>query len=128
MEKDGKMVPGLAAGGHFDPEHTDVHKGPYGNGHLGDLPALFVDTSGQADHPVLAPRLQLKDLKGHALVIQAGGDNYSDNPKALGGGGARIACGVVESRFAERESTPLAINTMSFVINGPSASSVEKYA
>jgi len=95
-EKDGKMVPGLAAGGHFDPENTNAHKGPYGNGHLGDLPALYADTAGKSDHPVLAPRVQLKDLKGHALVIHAGGDNYSDAPKALGGGGARIACGVIE--------------------------------
>ena len=93
-EKDGRMVPGLAAGGHYDPENTGAHKGPYGNGHLGDLPALYVDQSGKADHPVLAPRVQLKDLKGRALVLHAGGDNYSDTPKALGGGGARIACGV----------------------------------
>lgn len=96
-EKKGKMVPGLAAGGHFDPQHTDAHQGPYGNGHLGDLPALYADKDGKSDHPVLAPRLQLKDLKGHALVIHAGGDNYADKPAALGGGGARIACGVIEN-------------------------------
>jgi Cu-Zn family superoxide dismutase len=29
-------------------------------------------------------------------MIHAGGDNYSDEPEPLGGGGARIACGVVE--------------------------------
>ncbi|MGI9335880.1 MAG: superoxide dismutase family protein, partial [Gammaproteobacteria bacterium] len=29
------------------------------------------------------------------LMIHAGGDNFSDQPKALGGGGARAACGVV---------------------------------
>jgi Cu-Zn family superoxide dismutase len=27
--------------------------------------------------------------------IHAGGDNYSDQPKPLGGGGARIACGTL---------------------------------
>jgi superoxide dismutase, Cu-Zn family len=95
-EKDGHMVPGLAAGGHYDPAKTGVHKGPYGNGHLGDLPALYVDGSGRADHPVLAPRIRLKDLKGRSLVIHAGGDNYSDKPVALGGGGARVACGVIK--------------------------------
>jgi superoxide dismutase, Cu-Zn family len=94
-EKDGRMVPGLAAGGHFDPEGTGSHQGPYGKGHLGDLPALFADKSGKATLPVLAPRIRLDDLKGHALIIHAGGDNYSDHPKALGGGGARIACGRV---------------------------------
>lgn len=95
-EKGGKKVSGLAAGGHYDPSGAGRHEGPYGNGHLGDLPALYVDTKGQASHPVLAPRLKLSDLKGRSLMIHAGGDNYSDNPKKLGGGGARMACGVVK--------------------------------
>lgn len=95
MEKDGHMVAGLAAGGHFDPGKTNTHKGPYGDGHLGDLPALFVDASGMAVLPVLAPRLKLADLAGHSFMLHEGGDNYSDAPKALGGGGARVACGVV---------------------------------
>ena len=94
-EKSGKKVPGLAAGGHYDPTGAGKHEGPYSNGHLGDLPALYVDAAGNANHPVLAPRLKLSDLKGRSLMIHAGGDNYSDNPKKLGGGGARMACGVV---------------------------------
>ena len=40
-------------------------------------------------------RLKTTDLAGRAIIIHAGGDNYSDNPKKLGGGGARVACGVV---------------------------------
>lgn len=95
-EKDGKMVPGLAAGGHYDPLSAGMHGAPFGSGHLGDLPALYVDKDGRATHPVLAPRLKLSDLKGRSLMIHAGGDNYSDFPKKLGGGGARIACGVFE--------------------------------
>lgn len=94
-QKGGKQVAGLAAGGHYDPAGTGRHAGPYGDGHLGDLPALYVDVNGQAHHPVLAPRLKLSDLKDRALIIHAGGDNYSDHPKKLGGGGDRIACGVV---------------------------------
>ncbi len=94
-EKDGKPVAALAAGGHFDPAKTGKHEGPYGNGHLGDLPAIVVSTDGKADSPVLAPRLKLADLAGHALMIHAGGDNHADHPAALGGGGARMACGVV---------------------------------
>lgn len=86
---------GMAAGGHLDPSHTNKHLGPYNNqGHLGDLPALFVDENGKATLPVLAPRLKLKDIQNRSLMIHAGGDNYSDNPK-MGGGGARVACGVV---------------------------------
>jgi superoxide dismutase, Cu-Zn family len=30
-----------------------------------------------------------------SIMIHSGGDNYSDQPAPLGGGGARIACGVV---------------------------------
>jgi len=92
--QDGKMVAGLAAGGHFDPANTGKHEGPWGNGHLGDLPALYVDNSGNATYPVLAPRLRMSDIKGHSLMVHAGGDNHSDHPAMLGGGGARIVCGV----------------------------------
>ena len=86
----------MDAGSHFDPQQTEHHLGPYGKGHLGDLPALSVDHTGHASQSILAPRLKVKDLKGHALVIHSGGDNYQDIPK-LGGGGARIACGVIIS-------------------------------
>jgi Cu-Zn family superoxide dismutase len=30
-------------------------------------------------------------------MIHAGGDNHADHPAPLGGGGMRIACGVVPS-------------------------------
>ncbi len=93
--QDGKRVPALAAGGHYDPAKTGRHEGPYGNGHLGDLPAVFVTQDGTATYPVLAPRLKLSDLKGRSLMIHAGGDNHADHPQKLGGGGARIACGVI---------------------------------
>jgi Cu-Zn family superoxide dismutase len=91
---DGKAQPAGAAGGHLDPSGSGRHGAPWGDGHLGDLPALFVDTEGKAGHPVLAPRLRLADLKGRALMIHTGPDNYSDEPSKLGGGGSRIACGV----------------------------------
>ncbi|MEW6053444.1 MAG: superoxide dismutase [Cu-Zn] SodC [Nitrospirota bacterium] len=89
-------VPALAAGGHYDPFSTGKHEGPYGKGHLGDLPALYVDADGKATLPVLAPRLKVADIKGRSLMIHSGGDNYSDTPAPLGGGGARVACGVVK--------------------------------
>ncbi len=88
---------GKAAGGHFDPHNTKMHLGPYnGAGHLGDLPALFVNQQGQASQPLLVPRLHMDEMRDHALIIHAGGDNYSDQPKALGGGGARVACGIIK--------------------------------
>jgi len=87
---------GMAAGGHFDPEKTDEHKGPYnGSGHLGDLPALFVDDDGRAKMPMVAPRLKLADIAGRSLIIHEGEDNYADFPERQGGEGGRIACGVI---------------------------------
>ena len=35
-------------------------------------------------------------LRGKAIMIHVGGDNYSDQPAPLGGGGARLACGVLQ--------------------------------
>ncbi|KTD23187.1 superoxide dismutase family protein [Legionella londiniensis] len=86
---------GHDAGGHFDPQKTNTHQGPYGDGHLGDLPVLYVTKEGGANIPTLAPRLKTSDLPGHAVIIHEGGDTYSDTPK-LGGGGERIACGIIE--------------------------------
>jgi Cu-Zn family superoxide dismutase len=96
-EKEGKMTAAHAAGSHYDPGKTGGHKGPFNDGgHLGDLPPLYVDAAGNATMPVLAPRLKVKDLDDRALMIHAGGDNFSDQPAPLGGGGARIACGVID--------------------------------
>ncbi|MDH0865880.1 superoxide dismutase [Cu-Zn] SodC [Mitsuaria sp. GD03876] len=92
----GTTTPAGGAGGHFDPQGTKRHGEPWGDGHLGDLPPLFVAQDGKAINPVLSPRLkQLSELKGHALMVHAGGDNHSDHPAPLGGGGARVACGVI---------------------------------
>jgi Cu-Zn family superoxide dismutase len=95
-QKDGKAVAGLAAGAHYDPAGSKHHGLPWGDGHLGDLPALYVDSAGAAANPVLAPRLKLADVKGRALMVHAGGDNHADHPAALGGGGARAVCGVIQ--------------------------------
>lgn len=75
--KDSKQVPGLAAGGHYDPANAGKHEGPEGKGHLGDLPALTVGADGTASTAVTAPRLKMADVKGRSLMIHAGGDNYS---------------------------------------------------
>ncbi len=75
----GEMTAALSAGGHYDPEEAGTHQGPYGDGHLGDLPVLTAN-----------------DEPGRSIMIHAGGDTYADEPH-LGGGGARMACGVVSS-------------------------------
>ena len=94
-EKDGAVVPAQAAGAHYDPQRSGRHGLPWGDGHLGDLPALYVAADGTATDPVLAPRLTRKDVSGRSLMVHAGGDNHADHPAPLGGGGGRIACGVI---------------------------------
>lgn len=91
----GKMTPGLAAGGHWDPTGTGKHLGPAGAGHMGDLPALKVEADGTTKTAVAVQRLKVDDIRRHSLMIHAGGDNYADQPAPLGGGGARVACGVI---------------------------------
>lgn len=94
-EQNGAMVAALGAGGHLDPAGTKKHGEPWGDGHLGDLPPLYVASDGSATQPVLGPRLKLSDVTNRALMVHAGGDNHADHPMPLGGGGARVACGVI---------------------------------
>ncbi|WP_428718872.1 superoxide dismutase [Cu-Zn] SodC [Undibacterium curvum] len=97
LTKDGKSVAALGAGGHWDPNDKKKHGGPYGDGHLGDLPSLFVSSDGTSATQLLAPRIKsVSHIKGRALMVHIGGDNHSDHPMPLGGGGARIACGLIE--------------------------------
>ncbi|TCB43459.1 superoxide dismutase [Acinetobacter terrestris] len=93
-EKDGKIGAAIAAGGHFNPNQAPHHGTPV-TGHLGDLPLLNVDAQGNAKVTLVAPRLKLADVQGLAIMVHAGGDNYADQPKPLGGGGDRIACGLI---------------------------------
>jgi Cu-Zn family superoxide dismutase len=97
-EKDGKPSAGEMAGAHWDPQKTKVHGGATGNGHMGDLPPITADAQGNAKTGVVAPRLAIKDVKNKSLVIHAGGDNASDRPQPNGGGGERIACGVIAAK------------------------------
>ena len=97
-QQNGNAVAGLGAGGHYDPADTKKHGEPWGDGHLGDLPALYVAADGSANQPVLAPRLKVADILNRSLMIHAGGDNHADHPAPLGGGGARVACGVIPAR------------------------------
>jgi Cu-Zn family superoxide dismutase len=92
----GKVAAAMAAGGHYDPETNNQHGSPLNaEGHKGDLPVLIADDSGDASIPVQAARLGVEDIAGRTLMIHVGGDNYSDTPEPLGGGGARFACGLI---------------------------------
>lgn len=95
-EKDGVMTAAQAAGPHYDPTHAGKHSGPHGGGHAGDLPVLTVGEDGKTTGD-LAPvkGLTVAAIMNRSVMVHAGGDNYSDTPAPLGGGGARVACGVV---------------------------------
>lgn len=86
----------MAAGGHYDPDKTGKHLGPDGGGHKGDLPQLTVSESGKVNQTFYVKDVKASDFKNRSLMIHDGGDNYSDLPNPLGGGGARIACGIIK--------------------------------
>lgn len=92
--KNGQIQAALSAGDHFNPLKARSHGSP-NDGHLGDLPVLNVDSTGVAKTVVIAPRLNRALIQGLSIIIHAGGDNYSDRPKPQGGGGDRIACGII---------------------------------
>jgi superoxide dismutase, Cu-Zn family len=94
---DGEITPAGGAGEHLDPHSDRAHAAPWQEGHLGDLPALYVTEEGIAAHPVFKPGITLDDIRNHALVIHESGDTYTSEPDSSGGGGARVACGVVPS-------------------------------
>ncbi len=89
-------MPAGAAGDHYDPAGTGKHAGPYGEGHLGDLPNLIAEPTGMATLPVVAPRVSVEDLRGRSLMIHAGADRYDSYAKHQHGkGGMRMFCGVI---------------------------------
>lgn len=94
-DKEGKKTAGQSAGGHWDPDATKAHKGPGGGGHKGDLPKLVIPEGGKLKTKLPVAGLTLADVAGKTFMIHGGGDNYSDAPKPLGGGGDRIVCGVI---------------------------------
>ena len=95
------VVTNVAAFGAF----VDVGVHQDGLVHVSELAHRFVKDPGEVAK--VGDRVQVKvlsvdparkriGLSIKALVIHAGGDNYRDTPEPLGGGGARIACGVVK--------------------------------
>ena len=59
---DGVSIAGLKAGGHWDPDETGTHEGPFGQGHRGDLSRLVVEADASTITAVVAPRLVADDL------------------------------------------------------------------
>jgi len=101
----GKCEPDFAAaGGHFDP-------GPAGNTdpdanhpfHMGDLPNLVADSSGNGTLKATTTRVTLSegplsvfDADGTAIIVHGNPDKgITGEPKSGVSGGPRVACGVI---------------------------------
>lgn len=85
----GNLVVGGGLGGHWDPDNTQKHAGPDGDGHRGDLDALTINDDGSINQVVISAKIKYGDVKGRSFVIHANPDNYTDEP-ANGGSGARL--------------------------------------
>lgn len=86
------------AGGHFNPDEKE-HGFVAANGpHAGDLPNQYVAEDGVMRAQIYATMVRLDDaergIRGRALVVHAGSDDYRTNP--AGGAGDRLACAVIE--------------------------------
>lgn len=86
------------AGGHFDPVGADhgylVETGP----HAGDMPNQYVPADGILRAHVFNSFVRIDggqaDVRGRALVIHDGADDYQSQPS--GDAGDRIACAPIE--------------------------------
>lgn len=97
LDDKNNIVPAGKAGSHYDPDLTNQHLGPQKHGHKGDLPKLLVNKEGIANTPILFTKYKkLTDINNLSLIIHEGSDNYEDTPQKLGGGGKRIACGIIK--------------------------------
>ena len=86
-DANGNLVVGGGLGGHWDPDNTQKHAGPDGDGHRGDLDALTINDDGSINQVVISAKIKYGDVKGRSFVIHANPDNYTDEP-ANGGSGA----------------------------------------
>ena len=87
-----------SAGEHFNPEHA-MHGAPTApTRHLGDMPNIESDGTGNATVSATLSGGTLRDggphdLVGKAVIVHAKRDDYTSQPS--GDSGDRIACGVI---------------------------------
>jgi Cu-Zn family superoxide dismutase len=87
-----------SAGAHFNP--TDAEHGYLAEGgpHAGDMPNQYVDADGMLRSQVFNSMVTLAEgetgIRGRALMIHGGTDDYASQP--AGEAGDRYACAVIE--------------------------------
>lgn len=86
-----------SAGGHFNPTRKE-HGLLAANGpHAGDMPNQYVADDGVLRAQVFNTAVTLNDgengIRGRAVVVHAGSDDYRTSP--AGGAGDRLACAVI---------------------------------
>jgi len=98
----------VSADGHFAVAGTSH------GAHAGDMPVLLAMANGEGRSRFVSDRFTLADLRGRAVIVHAGSNNYGNIPvganpdqytpnspaataatAATGNAGARVACGVI---------------------------------
>lgn len=89
-----------SAGDHFNPDGKPHGHPDSAQRHVGDLPMLMADASGDARLDVTLTGLSVSggsnNVVGRALIVHADPDDFKTQP--TGNSGARVACGVIRTR------------------------------
>lgn len=101
----------LSVDGHYSTNMGQTH-----GTHAGDMPSVLVRQNGEAYLSFETDRIKVKNLKGKAVILHAGPDNFGNIPVGgmpegdqytagatavektgkTGNAGARVACGVIK--------------------------------
>ncbi|OSQ44198.1 superoxide dismutase family protein [Thalassospira sp. MCCC 1A01428] len=86
------------AGGHFNPTHKSHGFLVKDGSHAGDMPNQYVNDQGKMFSQVINTNVTLDDkengVRGKAIVIHAGADDYMTQPS--GAAGERLACATIK--------------------------------
>lgn len=87
-----------SAGGHFNPEDKEHGYKSADGPHAGDMPNQYVGTDGTLRAQVFNSFVTLGEdengIKGRALMVHGGTDDYQSQPS--GDAGKRLACAVID--------------------------------
>ena len=89
-----------SAGGHFNPTGKPHGHPDQADHHVGDMPQLVADASGNASLNAKLPGLVIGEggsgIIGRGVIVHAAPDDFKTQP--TGNSGARVACGVIVAR------------------------------